>query len=112
MPVHCPFCGSPSAVEGASFEVEGCEHLMYITSADFNIFLSDKLDEKIREKGWTIARQDDGFIEIKLDGSGDDQSPDLKQFLDQSADVVVFEQSNGPLALHITSTAFACSDEE
>jgi hypothetical protein len=35
MPVHCPFCGTPSAVEGPSLEVEGCEHLMYITAADF-----------------------------------------------------------------------------
>jgi hypothetical protein len=79
MPVHCPFCGTPSAVEGPSLEVEGCEHLMYITAADFFIFVSEKVD--------------------------------LSNALDQSGDVVIFEQCTGPPALHITSTAFVNTEQ-
>ena len=109
MPVHCPFCGTPSAVEGPSLEVEGCEHLMYITAADFFIFVSKKLDPKILQLNWKIDRADNGLIEIEPNDEDDDV--DLSNALDQSGDIVIFEQNTGPPALHITNTAFVNTEQ-
>lgn len=108
-PPCCPFCGSPSAIEGASLEVEGCEHLMFIIAADFYIYVSDLLDAGLEKCGWTINRNENGLIDIET--ANDDESVDLQKAVPVKRDLVVFEQLTGPPALHSTVTAFAFFDE-
>ena len=109
-PLFCPFCGAPSAVEGGSLEIEGCNHLMFVIAADFYIHVSETLDANIKSLGWTIERGENGLIEIEA--PDDEEFVDLAKAVPHKCDLVVFEQLSGPPSLHSTLTAFAYFESE
>lgn len=111
IPLHCPFCGAAATkLEGGEFVVNGCNHLQLLSSTDFIIHMSERLEALITAAGYSVEREEyDVKIANPLD---EDDWPNLVEICAKMSDVVIFEQIVGPPSLEASHTVFAYDDED
>ena len=111
IPLHCPFCGvAATKIEDDEFVVNGCNHLQLLSSSDFVLFMSKRLEALLNNAGYTVVREEhDVEVTNPMD---EDDYPNLVEAAAKMSDVVIFEQVVGPPSLEASYTIFAYNDDD
>lgn len=111
IPIHCPFCGvAATKIEDGEFVVSGCNHLQLLSSSDFVLFMSKRLEALLNNAGYTVVRDEhDVTVTNPMD---EDDYPNLVEAAAKMSDAAVFEQVVGPPSLEASYTVFAYNDDD